>query len=125
MRVHGIATIVQPPEVKETKGGHTLLKVRLMDRNSRKHTQFWDGLVWGEKRVGEYMEAGLAIGSQVYIDGEIRQDEWGEEGSKKISYEINLQEMDILYLNTTTSKEAPKDGDLAKVFDDVEEERAF
>ena len=104
MRVHGVCTVIQPPETKETKGGLSMLKIRLMDKNSRKRNQFWDGVVWGEKRVADYMEAGLAKGSQVFVDGEIKQDEWGDEGSKKISYEINLQEMIILGGSATTPK---------------------
>ena len=106
MRVHGIATVVQPPEVKETKSGHTMLKLRLMDRNSRKRTQFWDALVWGEKRVADYVSQGIAKGHAVYIDGEIRQDEWGEEGAKKTNYEINLNE--LVLLASSGEREAPE-----------------
>ena len=98
MRVHGVATVVQPPEVKETKGGHSLLKLRLMDKNSRKRTQFWDGVVWGEKRIADYLSQGISKGSVIYCDGEIRQDEWGgdDNNSKRISYEINLTELIVL-----------------------------
>ena len=75
MRTHGVCTVIQPPEVKETKSGLSFLKVRLMDKNSRKRTQFWDGVVWGDKRVTEYMEKGLAKGTQVFVDGEMKKQE--------------------------------------------------
>lgn len=123
MRVHGVCTVIQPPEVKETKSGLSLLKVRLMDRNSRNRTQFWDGIIWGEKRVADYMEKGLKKGTQVFIDGEIKQDEWGDEGSKKISYEINLQEMTILD-GATPSDEKWIDGSPAITKEEVKSSNA-
>lgn len=99
------------PELRYTPQGLALCKISLATTEKRKNakgeaediTTWFKGTIWGKQ--AEFANQYLHKGSQVYVEGRLRQEEWTDrDGQKRYNLEINVSDIQAL---------GPKSGDAA------------
>jgi len=98
-----IGRLGQDPEVKTTQSGIQVASAsiacseKFKDKNGQKQEKTeWINLVFWNKQAelaGQYLQKG----SQVYIEGQIKTDEWTDkDGNKRYSTKVHVREMQFL-----------------------------
>lgn len=98
-----VGNLGQDPETRQTGNGNAVTNISLAtsrawkDRDSgetREKTE-WHRVVFFN-RLAEIASSYLTKGSKVYIEGELRTNEWEREGQKHYTTEVVAQEMQML-----------------------------
>lgn len=86
--------LVKNPEVKTFNSGKKVTNIRIAcDRDygtgEDKKTDFIDAMAWSH--TGEFISKYFSKGRMIVIDGALQMREWSaKDGSKRVSYEINV-----------------------------------
>jgi single-strand DNA-binding protein len=98
-----VGNLGMDPELKFTRGGQSVLKLRLattesyLDKNNeRKERTDWHSVVvWGKRAEG--LNKVLQKGSTVWVEGRIQTRSWEDkDGGKKYATEINATDIGLL-----------------------------
>ncbi|MDT0377307.1 single-stranded DNA-binding protein [Streptomyces sp. DSM 42041] len=97
--IHGVARLVDDPELRFTPSGVAVAAVRLVF-NSRKRnpqTQEWEdgdvfwirGTAW--RQLAENVAGTLSKGMEVHVAGELRTESWEQDGDKRQATALNIR----------------------------------
>lgn len=93
-RVTLLGSLGADPDLKHTDSGSSILTMRLATTTRYKSGDDWkDRTVWHSIKVwgkrGEALKKHLVKGSRVYVEGELRSDEYEKDGEKKFFTYVN------------------------------------
>jgi single-strand DNA-binding protein len=96
-----VGRLTRDAELKYTSGGTAVCKFAVAVNRRRKSNDQWieevsffDIVLWG--RRGEALQQYLSKGTQVAVQGELRQDRWEQNGQKRSKVEIYAQDIQLL-----------------------------
>jgi single-strand DNA-binding protein len=97
-----IGNLGADPELSYTAGGAAVCKMRLAttkkfkgtDGEQKTKTEWHSLTAW--RKLAEVCAQWLHKGSQIYVSGELQNDQWEKDGVKRYSYSIQVREMVML-----------------------------
>lgn len=98
LKVHGIARLTRTPEIRYIPGKDTAVaKIGLACSEKYKEQEtsaFYEAVCFGRQAeiIGEYMEKG----SQIYINGRLKQESWEQEGQKRSKHVIIIESFEFV-----------------------------
>src|ERR1044072_1422369 len=114
-----VATLVADPELRFTKDGKAIAKMRLASNDRRRDesgewrtvaTTFLDATLFGKK--AEAAADSLSKGQLVLVQGRLAQREWTtEDGAKRSAYEVTVDEVGSVVLASSGNASGTR-GDL-------------
>jgi single-strand DNA-binding protein len=107
-----VGNLGQDPELRYTASGTPVVKLRIAtsrkwtdrDGNRQEKTEWHSVTAW--RKLAEICAQYLSKGRQVYIEGELQNDTWEQDGVKRYSYSIQVREMVMLGGNRGNGGEA-------------------
>ena len=125
--IHG--RLVKDPELKQTQSGVSVCSFTVaVDRNYKsgedKITDFFDCTAW--RGLAEMIAKYFCKGKEIVLDGEMQSRHWEDkEGNKRISWSIQVSNVDFCGSKGDSSASAPKENitpTLNNVVDETDEE---
>ena len=98
LKIHGLARFTRNPEIRYIPGKDTAVaKIGLVCSEKYKEQEtsaFYEAVCFGRQAeiIGEYMEKG----SQIYINGRLKQESWEQEGQKRNKHVIIIESFEFV-----------------------------
>lgn len=98
LKIHGLARFTRNPEIKYIPGKDTAVaKIGLACSEKYKDQEtsaFYEAVCFGKQAeiIGEYMEKG----SQIYINGRLKLEQWEQEGQKRSKHVIVIESFEFV-----------------------------
>lgn len=97
-----VGNLGQDPELRYTAGGTPVCKLRIATSrkwtdqagNKQEKTEWHTVTFW--RKLAEVCAQYLHKGSQIYVEGELQNETWEQDGMKRYSYSIQGREMQML-----------------------------
>ena len=103
LKVNGVVRIARDVELKYLPSGKAVAsfsvvssdKYKGQDGEQKEETCFIECTVWG--RLGEVINQYCKKGSQIYIDGKVKQENWTDQnGGKRSKHSVTIENMTML-----------------------------
>lgn len=112
-KVQIIGRLTREPDVRQTQGGTSLMKLSIAVNNSVKRgdkwedeVSFFDVTVWG--RTAEVLAKYMEKGKQICVDGRLKQDRWEKDGQKHSKVGIVAENIQLLGGNSNSKQRKPQ-----------------
>lgn len=103
-----VGTVVRDAETRYIPSGQALLTVTIANNQGfgdKQSTLFIRCAVWGKKAESKLIDF-LKKGQQIYVSGELRQQEYEKDGVTKTSLELNCNIIDLVGGNRGDNQQA-------------------
>lgn len=110
LKIHGLARFTRNPEIRYIPGKETAVaKIGLACSEKYKEQEtsaFYEAVCFGKQAeiIGEYMEKG----SQIYINGRLKLEQWEQEGQKRSKHVIVIESFEFVGGNTKRDEKGSK-----------------
>ena len=102
LKIQGVVRLASDVEIKYTQSGSAIANFSIVSSNKYKtqsgeqkeDTCFIEATAFG--RLAEICNQYLRKGSQIKIDGELKQDTWEKDGQKRSKHTVTIREMEML-----------------------------